>query len=52
MKTEVQPQETKRAFAFEMWMKSPMPMVTLVKTMDGGDAARFLERLQKTIEML
>ena len=34
MKTEVQPQETKRAFAFEMWMTAPMPMVTLVKTMD------------------
>ena len=32
MKTEVQPQETKRAFAFEMWMTAPMPMVTLVKT--------------------
>ena len=34
MKTEVQPQKTKRAYAFEMWMKSPMPMVTLTKTFD------------------
>ena len=34
MKTEVNPQETKRAFAFEMWMTSPMPMVTLTKTFD------------------
>ena len=34
MKTEIQPQETKRAFAFEMWMTAPMPMVTLVKTMN------------------
>ena len=34
MKTEVKPQETKRAFAFEMWMSSPMPMVTLTKTFD------------------
>ena len=34
MKTEVNPQETKRAFAFEMWMTAPMPMVTLVKTMN------------------
>ena len=34
MKNEVQPQETKRAFAFEMWMTAPMPMVTLVKTMN------------------
>ena len=34
MKTEVNPQETKRAYAFEMWMTAPMPMVTLVKTMN------------------
>jgi len=32
MKTEINPQETTRAYAFEMWMKSPNPMVTLVKT--------------------
>ena len=40
MKTEVQPQETKRAFAFEMWMTAPMPMVTLVKTMNVSRLAR------------
>ena len=34
MKTEINPQETKRAYAFEMWMTAPMPMVTLVKTMN------------------
>ena len=50
MKTEVQPQETPRAFAFEMWMTAPM--VTMVKTMDGGVAARFFEALQKTVETL
>ena len=27
MKTEVNPQETNRAEAFELWMSSPMPMV-------------------------
>ena len=32
MKTEVNPQDTKRAEAFELWMSSPMPMVTLTKT--------------------
>ena len=26
------PQESNRAEAFSMWMSSPMPMVTLVKT--------------------
>ena len=34
MKTEVNPQDTKRAEAFELWMSSPMPMVTLTKTFD------------------
>jgi chloramphenicol O-acetyltransferase type A len=34
MKTEIQPQDTTRAQAYELWMASPMPMVTLVKTMD------------------
>lgn len=34
MKQEINPQETKRAHAFELWMKSPMPMVTLTKTFD------------------
>ena len=34
MKTEVNPKETDRAEAFEMWMSSPMPMVTLTKTFD------------------
>ena len=34
MKQEVNPKETSRAQAFELWMKSPMPMVTLVKTFD------------------
>ena len=34
MKTEVNPKETLRAEAFELWMASPMPMVTLTKTFD------------------
>lgn len=36
MKTEVNPQETTRAEAFQMWMTSPMPMVTLTKTFNVG----------------
>ena len=31
---EVNPQETSRASAFDLWMTSPMPMVTLTKTFD------------------
>lgn len=34
MKREINPQETSRAAAFELWMSSPMPMVTLTKTFD------------------
>ena len=36
MKTEINPQESPRAEAFKLWMSSPMPMVTLVKTFDVG----------------
>lgn len=31
---EVNPKDTTRAYAFEMWMKAPMPMVTFFKTLD------------------
>ncbi len=31
---EIKPEETNRAQAFNLWMTSPMPMVTLVKTLD------------------
>lgn len=31
---EINPKDTTRAYAFEMWMKAPMPMVTLIKTFD------------------
>ena len=44
MKVEVQPQETKRAFAFEMWMSAPMPMVTLVKTMNVGNLLKISKK--------
>lgn len=34
MAKEINPKLTKRAIAFELWMKVPMPMVTLMKSMD------------------
>ena len=34
MKKEVNPKETSRAQAFELWMKAPNPMVTFFKTID------------------
>lgn len=33
MMQEINPKDTTRAYAFEMWMKAPMPMVTLIKTL-------------------
>jgi chloramphenicol O-acetyltransferase type A len=37
MKQEINPQESIRANAFNNWMSSPMPMVTLVKTIPYSD---------------
>ena len=34
MKQEVNPKDSNRKQAFDLWMKSPMPMVTLTKTFD------------------
>lgn len=34
MMQEINPKDTTRAYAFDMWMKAPMPMVTLIKTLD------------------
>ena len=34
MKKEVNPKETSRSQAFELWMKAPNPMVTFFKTID------------------
>ncbi len=45
MKTEVNPQDTNRAEAFELWMSSPMPMVTLTKTFDVSNLIKMSRRL-------
>ena len=37
---EVNPQETTRAYAFEMWMNAPMPMVTFFKTLDVSNLVK------------
>ena len=34
MMQEINPKDTTRGYAFEMWMKAPMPMVTLIKILD------------------
>ena len=44
MKTEVNSKDTERAEAFEMWMTSPMPMVTLTKTFDVSNLLKLSRR--------
>ncbi|MBQ2973308.1 MAG: chloramphenicol acetyltransferase [Clostridia bacterium] len=34
MAREINPKDTTRAFAYELWMKAPNPMVTFFKTLD------------------
>ena len=41
---ELDPKQTSRAAAFELWMKAPMPMVTLVKTLDVTRLVRLSRR--------
>ena len=52
MKKEVNPQETGRSSAFKLWMSSPMPMVTLVKTMDVSRLIRYSKKHKLSLNML
>lgn len=52
MMQEVNPKETTRAYAFEMWMKAPMPMVTLIKTLDVSILRRISRRRGVKFNML
>lgn len=52
MKQEINPKETSRAYAFEMWMKAPMPMVTLFKTLDVTRLVRLSKRRNLKFNML
>jgi len=52
MKQEIDPKETNRAYAFEMWMTAPMPMVTLVKTMNINNLLKFSRKSGMKLNML
>lgn len=52
MKVEIQPQESKRAEAFSLWMSSPMPMVTLMKTFDVSRMVKVSKRTGMKFTML
>lgn len=49
---EINPEETKRAEAFRLWMDAPMPMVTLIKTVDVTRLVRFSRRKGLKLNML
>ena len=49
---EVDPQSTSRALAFELWMKAPMPMVTLMKTLDVTALVRLSRKRGYKFNML
>lgn len=59
MVTEVKPEETTRAAAFNLWMTSPIPVqgkflrydkfAVNVIVQNKNDGARFLEELQKAV---
>ena len=52
MMQEVNPAETTRAYAFEMWMNAPMPMVTLFRTVDVSNIRRISKRRGLKFNML
>ncbi|OUO35195.1 CatA-like O-acetyltransferase, family 2 [Flavonifractor sp. An306] len=49
---EVDPQSTPRALAFELWSKAPMPMVTLMKTLDVTPLVRLSRKRNYKFNML
>lgn len=49
---EVDPQSTPRALAFELWNKAPMPMVTLMKTLDMTPLVRLSRKRNYKFNML
>lgn len=49
---EIDPKVTSRAYAFDMWMKAPMPMVTLFKTLDVSRLLRVSHRSGLKFNML
>ena len=52
MKTEISPKDSNRVEAFNLWMSSPMPMVTLVKTMDVTRLVRYSKKHDLSFNML
>ncbi len=49
---EINPALTTRAYAYEMWMQAPMPMVTFFKTLDVTNLVRISKKKGLKLNML
>ena len=49
---EINPKDTTRAYAFEMWMNAPMPMVTFFKTLDVSNLVKISRKKRLKFNML
>jgi len=52
MAREIDPKETTRAMAYELWMKAPNPMVTFFKTLDVTNLIRVSKKKNMKFNML
>lgn len=52
MRQEIDPKKTSRSKAYELWMKSPQPMVTIVKTIDVTRLRKVSRRKHMKFNML
>ena len=52
MAKEIQPKDTTRAMAYELWMKAPNPMVTFFKTLDVTNLIKVSKRKRMKFNML
>ena len=49
---DVNSKETSRAYAFEMWMNAPIPMVTFFKTLDVSNLVKISRKKRLKFNML
>lgn len=52
MPREINPKDTKRAMAFELWMKAPNPMVTFFKKLDVTNLVKISKQRELKFNML
>ncbi|MBQ3008893.1 MAG: chloramphenicol acetyltransferase [Oscillospiraceae bacterium] len=52
MPKEINPEETTRASAYDLWMKAPNPMVTIFKTLDVTNLVKFSKKKGLKFNML